>query len=48
MSSLAQKGVFPLAGGGLDQSAWFIEAWNRLEHDVARIREEQAKRRSKL
>lgn len=44
--SHAEKGVMPVAGGLLDQSAWFTEAWNRLTGEINRIDAERMERRS--
>lgn len=38
-----KKGMPPIAGGVLDQAAWFIEAAELLEHDEAIIKAERNK-----
>ena len=46
----ADKGHLPVAGGILDQSAWFISFWERFSSEVARIdreRIEKQKRRGR-
>jgi hypothetical protein len=40
---LFDKGMAPVAGGALDQSAMFLEAATILERDEAKIKAEQAK-----
>ena len=45
-AALASKGHFPVDGGTLDQSAWFIEAWKQLEQEQNTIEAEQMKRRN--
>jgi len=37
---LFAKGTPPIVGGLLDQSAWFVEAAQRLRHDEAMIKAE--------
>lgn len=36
-----RKGMPPVAGGVLDQSAWFLEAAETLEHDEALLKAER-------
>lgn len=38
-----EKGLLPIAGGLLDQSAWFIEVCNRLISDTNRLEAERMK-----
>jgi hypothetical protein len=40
LCDLFEEGLPPIAGGSLDQSAWFIEAARRLKNEEARIRKE--------
>jgi hypothetical protein len=39
LADLFEKGVMPIAGGALDQSAWFVDAVNILKADESRVRE---------
>ena len=41
----ADKGQWPVAGGLLDQSWWFLELYSRFTGDVNRIEAEAAKER---
>jgi hypothetical protein len=43
MATHAEKGMFPVAGGLLDQSAWFIDLWSSLNSEQARIDAERMK-----
>lgn len=40
MFELADKGHLPIAGGLLDQSAWFVEAYRFYAADVDKIKAE--------
>lgn len=44
LASHASKGVMPVSGGLLDQSAWFFSLWNTLESDVNKIDAERMER----
>lgn len=44
LATLALKGAYPVAGGTLDQSAWFIHAMQTLESDTNRIDNERHRR----
>lgn len=44
VASHASKGVMPVAGGLLDQSAWFFSLWNTLESDTNKIDAERMER----
>jgi hypothetical protein len=39
------NGYMPVAGGLMDQSAWFISLWQTLNSDQAKIQSEQMERR---
>ena len=39
LADLFEKGVMPIQGGALDQSAWFVDAVNILKADESRVRE---------
>jgi hypothetical protein len=41
MFELADKGHLPVAGGLLDQAAWFVEAYRFYMADVDKIKAEQ-------
>lgn len=43
LADLFGKGILPVAGGALDQSAWFMEAVNVLERDEQSIKAERDK-----
>lgn len=45
--SHAMNGVLPIAGGYLEQAAWFTEAWNRLLTETNRIDAERIERISR-
>lgn len=38
------NGVLPVAGGSLDQSGWFVDAWMCLHRDQKTIENERLKR----
>lgn len=38
---LYEKGLPPIAGGALDQSAWFIDAFSRFRYEEAAIKVER-------
>jgi hypothetical protein len=40
----AEKGHLPVAGGVLDQSKWFVAAWDALNADEDKITAEQRQR----
>lgn len=42
MAMHAAKGTLPVAGGILDQSAWFVALWNAFDNDMAMIRKEDS------
>ncbi len=42
--SHAEKGNFPVAGGTLDQSAWFMGVMDRLQSDQSKIDAERMER----
>jgi hypothetical protein len=44
IAALASKGSYPVAGGTLDQSAWFIQAMQTLESDINQLDNERSKR----
>lgn len=48
LAGYASKGHLPVAGGLLDQSAWFVDVWSTLESDQSRIDAEQAERRRRV
>lgn len=37
VASLCGNGILPVSGGLLDQSAWFVNLWNQLQHDQNQI-----------
>lgn len=41
LADMMEKGIMPVAGGALDQSAWFLQAARILERDEAKIRSER-------
>lgn len=41
LADMVDKGVLPVAGGALDQSAWFMAAARILERDEAKIKSER-------
>ena len=43
IASLASNGLFPAAGGSLDQTNWFLECWTALENDRNMIQSEKIK-----
>jgi hypothetical protein len=43
LSDLFFKGIPPVAGGALDQSAWFIQAARTMKLEDARVKEELQK-----
>lgn len=44
LATLAIRGSYPIAGGTLEQSAWFINAMQTLESEINRIDAERYKR----
>jgi hypothetical protein len=44
LAVLATKGSYPVDGGTLDQSAWFVQAMQTLESDINQIDNERSKR----
>jgi len=40
-ATYAEKGSMPIAGGLLDQSAWFTDLCSRLQNEQARIEAER-------
>jgi hypothetical protein len=44
LAGIASKGLLPVSGGVLDQSAWFVSVWQMLESEQNRIDQERAKR----
>jgi hypothetical protein len=38
LSTYSEKGLLPIAGGVLDQSAWVMEAISILQHDEMEFR----------
>lgn len=44
LATLALKGSYPVAGGTLDQSAWFVNAMQTLDSDINRIDNERHRR----
>jgi hypothetical protein len=44
LSTHASKGMLPVQGGTLDQSAWFMDFWQRLESDTAKIDRDRIER----
>jgi hypothetical protein len=45
LASWANKVHLPLAGGVLDQDAWFMSAWSAFENDVSKIEEDKRSRK---
>lgn len=41
LADMMEKGIMPVAGGALDQSAWLLQAARILERDEAKIRAER-------
>jgi len=41
LADMLDKGLLPIAGGLLDQAAWFIQAARLLERDEERIKAER-------
>ena len=46
VAGLCEDGIFPTAGGLMDQSSWFIELWQQLRSDQNRIEADQRERRN--
>jgi hypothetical protein len=44
MVSHTEKGIWPVHGGLLDQSAWFISLWSAVVSDENKIERERMKR----
>lgn len=44
VASYASKGVMPVAGGLLDQAAWFFDLWTTLESETNKIDSERLER----
>lgn len=44
LAGLAIQGMLPIAGGVLDQSAWFVDMWTTLAGDQNRIDAEEIER----
>lgn len=42
IAGLCGNGTLPVAGGLLNQSAWFLSLWQSLKSEVARIENERA------
>lgn len=42
-SELMEKGLLPVAGGVVDQTAWFIEAATFFQQDCERIKAERSR-----
>ena len=40
LCDLYERGLPPIAGGALDQAAWFLEAANRLKHEEQTLKAE--------
>ena len=47
LASYASKGFLPVAGGILDQSAWFVDVWTTLDGEQNKIDAEMAERRNR-
>jgi hypothetical protein len=45
MASYADKGILPVAGGLLDQSAWFFNLWMLVDNETKKIEQEQRRER---
>lgn len=45
VASLCGNGTLPIAGGLMDQSAWFVSMWQTLESDTAKIEADQWRRK---
>jgi hypothetical protein len=45
MASYADKGILPVAGGLLDQSAWFFNLWMMVDNETKKIEQEQRRER---
>lgn len=41
----AGNGLLPVAGGMMDQAAWFIQCWQALESDQQKIDDERTNRK---
>jgi hypothetical protein len=44
MSTLAEKGLLPVAGGLLDQSSWYMELMHAMNSECAKVDAERAER----
>lgn len=44
VASLCGNGILPVAGGLMDQSAWFVNVWNQLQHDQNEIESDLAEK----
>lgn len=47
MACHAEKGILPVAGGLLDQSAWFVSVWSMLMNEQNAIDAERWKELAK-
>lgn len=45
IASLCTDGILPVAGGLMDQSAWFIDLWTALRNNEEQIKQEQIERK---
>lgn len=44
LASACDHGVMPVVGGLLDQSCWFVDAWQTLQSEQHRIEREEIER----
>lgn len=44
IAGMCRDGILPHAGPLTDQSAWFVDLWSRLQHEVDQIESERMKR----
>lgn len=44
MAGMCRNGIMPIPGGLLDQSAWFVDLWQRMDSERAKIDAERIER----